>query len=687
MSHRQSLEELAWLHGVSLDFWDIYGNRRVASDDALLAILPGLGAAISGPQDVEEAVRAKRIEVAEQRMEPVNVVWDDAPHRLHLRLPSALLNHPIGLSFSLEGGDSFNTSIDPSSIARHESWVAEGRAVSNLSVPLSRQLPWGYHRVRAETAAGAAEAMVISAPKLAWTPEECRVWGLFAPTYAISDRDTQGMGSLRELRRLIRWTQARGGALVGTLPMMSTFLDDPFAPSPYSPVSRIFWNELFLDVEALPELKAAPAARARAKGPATRETEWVDYKAQYAHKREQIEPLLDAAFKRSDVQAFIENNPRTVDYARFRATHERERRGWCTWEARKAGGVLKPGDYDERAFRFHLYSQMRMKGQLDGLNAESAEHGLGLYLDMPLGVHPDGYDAWRHSDCFLQGASAGAPPDALSTEGQNWGFRPLHPQAIRREGYEYVRACVRSQMTRAGALRIDHVLGLHRIFSVPFNMSGNDGVYVNYAADELYAIMTLESHRHRCMVVGEDLGTIPDEVRVAMDAHHFHRMYVGQFALSAHEPAIGPVPDRAVASINTHDTPTFGGFWGEHDIEQRLTLGHLSAEQAPKERAERAALRAAVTALLAAEGRLSEDPSAQQVLRALIERLAESSAHILLVNLEDLFDETTPQNVPGTIDEVPNWRHKVGATLEQLEESEDIAAFLERLGHRMSGQA
>jgi 4-alpha-glucanotransferase len=281
-------------------------------------------------------------------------------------------------------------------------------------------------------------------------------------------------------------------------------------------------------------------------------------------------------------------------------------------------------------------------------------------------VNRDGYDVWRQRDAFALDASGGAPPDAFFTRGQNWGFPPIHPEGLRRDGYRYYIHCLRHHLSYARMLRIDHVMGLHRSYWVPAGFAAGEGVYVRYPAQEFYAVLNLESHRHRARIVGENLGTVPPYVNSAMARHGVSGMYVSQFvvrpdARNAFEP---PAP-HTIASLNTHDTPTFAGFYAGGDIDDRLALGLLGEEEGRQEHSLRAAQRAALVSSLSA-GTGFEGDRPEAVLRAWLFALARSAADFLLVNLEDLWLEPLPQNVPGTWDERPNWQRKARYSLEEI---------------------
>ncbi len=687
---RQDLEALAMLHGVELSYYDIRGRHYVASDEALLALLPNLGAPLEGPGDIHEALRARQQEIAHRVLEPVVVVWDDAPHFVPLRIPALRKTGRYRIEVLLENGTVRGVEGRLDDLDVHDDWEVEGTHHLVVHLPLGRALPLGYHHVRVAFGSTVQEALLMSAPRHAWLPTKDRMWGVFAPAYALNDDRSMGAGGLRELSRLVRWVGEAGGDFVGTLPLMSAFLDEPFEPSPYAPVSRLFWNELFVDIARLPELARDESARRRLEGPeissvaqTLNRNPHVDYRAQAELQRRVLSSLAETAFSgssRAELERFAAGHPRARDYAMFRATTESRREPWHSWPAPLRDGDLTEVDFEPQAYRYHLYVQLRMQQQLGALSNEVRQLGGGLYLDMPLGVHPDGYDAWRERGAFLADTSAGAPPDDLFVGGQDWGFRPLHPERIRFRRYEYVIACIRHQLSCAGALRIDHVMGLHRIFCIPKGMGGENGVYVHYRPAELYAILNIESHRHESFLVGEDLGTVPNAVRNAMDEHHFHRMYVAQFSLRG-DPnhAVVDPPKTAAASINTHDTPTFAAFWEGHDIDDRLSLNHLSEPEAPKEREDRAALRHTVIQYLQNKGLLTEPPTTDAVFRTLVRLLGASEARLVLVNLEDLWGERRPQNVPGTTIESPNWRRRAARSIEQILSDAGLTAVLHQL--------
>jgi len=475
--------------------------------------------------------------------------------------------------------------------------------------------------------------------------------------------------------------------VLATLPMLAQFLDDPlFEPGPYSPASRLFWNELYLDVEELPELPGSPEARAALGDPGLRReiaelrgVELVDHRRVMSAKRRVLEPLAELAVSSPSpaFRSFLEAQPQVRDYARFRAEVERRRSWWGAWPLAEREGELSGKAEDDPAGRYHLFVQFAVDRQLEDLTTGA---GPGLYLDLPLGVHPAGFDAWRERRVFVAGVSAGAPADPLFTGGQDWGFRPLHPEVVREDGYRYPIACIRHLLRHATIARIDHVMGVHRLFWVPAGRTPADGVYVRYRPEEWFAMLSVEANRAGTVLVGEDLGTVPARVRQAMARHGVLRSYVVQYEAAPIAEAALPEPSaRSAAAVNTHDMPPFARFWRGGDVQTRVALGLLDDRGAVDELVERRRLRDAVVAFLVGRELLDpgvgDDPRA--VLDACLAYLAARPAPVVIATLEDLWGEDRPQNVPGTTVEHPNWRRRVRHTVEELADLHDVARTLE----------
>jgi len=687
------LHRLGRQYGIQSDYRDGLGELRRAPTEAILRTLQALGAAIHRLDDLDDAFRQRRQARWQRVIEPVTVVWQNQPLRLKVRLPCQLAEAPSSYRIVLEDAATLDGELRDDS-----TFTSLSRSVENIRYVTRRLLgcapvPTGYHRLYLRVGPLEVESYLICAPMNAYRAANraAKRWGLFCPLYALHSERSWGVGDFSDLDQLSEFAAETGGHAVATLPMLASFLDEPFNPSPYAPVSRLFWNELFLDVEAIAELQQSPEAKTLMSASFATEMQrlgsvpLVDYRRLMALKRQVLDAmarsLLSQSSERRDIfERYIATHPVAQDYAEFRAKTESERQSWLNWTGQNRAGVLRPEDFNADAKRYHLYVQWQCEEQTASLHEHARDRGTALYLDFPLGVNRDGYDVWREQEQFALHVSGGAPPDGLFIRGQNWGFPPLHPEHIRQQGYRYYIACLRHHMGTAAMLRIDHVMGLHRAYWVPEGFDATEGVYVQYRASEFYAILNLESHRHQVEIVGENLGTVPNSVNAAMTRHQIHGMHVGQFAVNTDPAAaLDEIAGPVVASLNTHDTATFMGFWQANDIADRVELGTLEAAQAENERCYRAAQRVALIAFLRARDWLNDDASAEAVLKGWLSYLAGQPDEFLQINLEDLWLEAAPQNVPGTWRERPNWQRRSRYSLDALRRTRTIRDFLQTL--------
>jgi 4-alpha-glucanotransferase len=688
----------------------VFGRRRAASGEALLAAVQALGAPVRRPSDIRGALIERKRLLTGRLAPPVAVAWGQRATRLDLRVPPERTGGEVRCRLTLEGGEirEWTTPLDRCADAGTETAEGMRRVVKRLVVP--GPIPFGYHRLHlaiglADVVAG--ETLLISAPTEApgkgrarhsgespsregGHERHPRDWGAFLPLYALRSERSWGIGDLTDLRALLDWIRSLGGGLAATLPFFAAFYDEPFDPSPYAPASRLFWNEIYIDVARVPELEASPEARELVGSAAVaselaelRASPTVEYQRAMGLKRRVLE-LLSRSIgerRRRDFDAFVASDPLVDDYARFRAACERLGRPWTDWPQAQHEGTLSSADIDESGYHYHRYAQWIVHEQLEAL-ADKGGSG-PLYLDLPIGVSPAGFDVWRERSCFVPEASAGSPPDAMFTSGQNWGFPPMHPDGIRATGYRYQAQCFRRMLRYAGLLRIDHVMGLHRLFMIPPGVDATQGTYVRYPAEELYAVLVLEAHRAGSLVLGEDLGTVPGYVRTSMDRRNIQHSYVVEYELAGEEK-LHPAGRHDVATLNTHDMAMFAAFWSGADIDDRVELGLTDAKTAAAERERRTEIRHDLVALLRGEGLLGfeESPGAAQILRGCLAYLARSEAPLVVVNLEDLWLEEEPQNIPGTMHERPNWRRKARLSLEDMRSSSDVLALLEDVNRR-----
>ncbi|OIQ62811.1 4-alpha-glucanotransferase [Moorella thermoacetica] len=672
------LHRLCRWYGVEPAYRDGEGKLRRAGPESLLAVLRALGAPVAGLADLPGALRERRQQYWRRCCEPVAVAWAGRLSRMELRLPAGRATGPLECRLRLEDGRVWRMVIDPGSLPLLRTTVVEGVAFEARQLTFPARLPWGYHHLHLHLPGLTREVLLIAAPSRAGAPLTGRgehLWGCFLPLYALHSHRSLGAGDFGDLEALSLWVNSMGGSFTGTLPFLAAFLDEPFAPSPYQPVSRLFWNEFYLDISRLEEVQQCREARdflnsaaVQKEIAALRAAPLVDYRRGMALKRRLLALCARTFFtgapgRREEMAAWLAGNPAARDYARFRAAVEKQHATWPEWPAPMRDGNLGEGDYDPEAMQYHLYVQWQAHRQVQALAARARRSGPGLYLDLPLGVHREGYDVWRHRRAFALAASSGAPPDALFRRGQDWGFPPFHPEGIREDGYHYYIACLRHHLRHAGILRLDHVMGLHHLYWIPRGLAATEGVYVRYHAGEFYAILSLESRRHGALLVGEDLGTVPAYVRRAMTRHNISRMYILAVEYTGKTGrALGPVPPESLAGLNTHDMPPFAAFWRERKKNSRQL--------------------AALPVFLYNRGRLEVPTTAtRSLLRGCLAHLAASPARLLLVNLEDLWLETEPQNIPGTSTEYPNWRRKARYSLEEFSRQPGVVALLREVNY------
>ncbi len=680
---RRVLRELARLYAVQESYVNVHGRRIRAGIDSTIAALGAMGAPVASLGDAAAALRARRQELARRTVEPVIVAWDGRVRDVDVRLPEARAGHAVRYALTAEGEEPerWDEAL-PTETGRSEEGFVPAR------VAIRRRLAIGRHTLWLDAGGTPATALVLSAPKRCPQPTGRR-WGVFAPLYALRDEDDWGVGSFSELGEMRRWVDDLGGSVTATLPLFAQFLDEPMVePSPYSPASRLFWNETYIDVARAPGLDRCEEARETLEDPAFREriarlrkADLTDHPAVAAAKRAVLDPLAQQAFAGTPPAGLADfaRNPRAADYARFRAETERRGGWWGAWPDTERNGTLAGAALDDDRARYHLFVQWVAAEQLAEAAAGGGAETGGLMLDLPIGVNGAGYDVWRERTSFAADVAAGAPPDAFWSQGQDWGAPPPHPHGAREAGYRYHDEVFRTLFRYATIARIDHVIGLHRLYWVPRGASAKDGVYVRYRASEWYALLSIAANEAGAIVVGEDLGTVPGYVRPAMRSHGLLRTFVVQ--REASDQGLPEPPASSVATLNTHDMPTWAGFWRGDDVPLREELGLIDREQATRIQDGRRSMRLAMPASLPESG-LRPDPEGadpRASLEAALERLAAGPAAIIQASLGDLLLEPEPQNVPGTGPERPNWRRRYPWTLDELGRREEIASFLKRI--------
>jgi (1->4)-alpha-D-glucan 1-alpha-D-glucosylmutase len=677
--------------GIEARYTVLAGERRrvpQASLQALWATLAGTGdadpAAILAALDRRAAeTPLDPVVVTTQRQRPMEVAFRPLPGATMLRW-----------EIIEEGGAQHRGEARLEDLAD----IAHGR------LAIAASLPHGYHRLELDWMGdkeGSASTTLIVAPHRAFLPA-CvtggrRAWGLAVQLYGLRSARNWGIGDFGDLARLIEQAAPSGAAAIGLNPLHGLFPDEPGRNSPYSPSSRLFLNTAYLDVTAMADFAECEAARDllgqagfREALAQSRAAPLVDYPAVVGLKHQVLE-LLYAWFRErhlgapEDVRGAAFRAFQNVGgaalrrFAAFQALRERFAAGtgaaipWRRWPAEfhDPNGPAVAALIAEQVERVEFFEYLQWQADLQltagAARMAAAGMGIGLYADLAIGFDPDGADAWAGQHYTVAGWSIGAPPDAWNMQGQTWGMPPPHPLRLREQGYAPLIAMLRANMRHAGALRIDHILGLKRLFWIPAGQPPSAGAYVRYPFDDLLSVVALESLRSRCLVVGEDLGTVPPGFSETLQARgmlsyrllYFARDRAGNFRRPADWPR------NALAAVTTHDLPTLTGYWTGRDIElkERLSL-YLTPEGAERDRAARAEAQARLAEALAQEGLPVEGDAVptESVLRF----LGRTPCRLAMIQIDDLLDVAEQVNVPGTVEQNPNWQLKLARPLEGL---------------------
>ncbi|MGB8266333.1 MAG: 4-alpha-glucanotransferase [Candidatus Velthaea sp.] len=630
---------------------------------------------------------------AEAPIPPAIVISADDQPAIVTTLPSASWTERVQWVLTTEQGQVRRGAAELREAPVVGSFERDGLTIDRRRVALG-PLAEGYHRIALDCGAyGRAEAALIVAPPRAYAPGE-RVWGLAVQLYTLRSPRNWGIGDFGDLHAVVDLAAAAGARYVGLNPLHAGHRGDPDAASPYAPTSRRFLNWLAIDVAALPEAAAAEVAAAIAESSfqATladlRATHYVDYVAVAAAKDLMLRRCF-AVFERErpgdrEFAAFVRNGGSALErFAVFEtlvARLGRDPSGWpAPYREANSAAVQTFADAERLEVRYAIYLQWCAARQLHAAAEAGAAQGVRLYRDLAVGVDAGGADVWAEGPAYVRSASIGAPPDALNVVGQDWNLPPLDPNALVGDGYRTFAELLRANMADAGALRIDHVMSLARLFWIPRGAVPADGAYIAYPLADLTAIVALESCRARCVVVGEDLGTVPDGFRERMAAADILSYRILFFERDGDGAFIPPeqYPEKALAASGTHDLPPFAQWYAGGDIDVRAGLGFLPVGAVAGERIAREADRRRLIAALIGSGDLAigAEPALEDVVLAAHRYLARSRARIVMLQLDDALGELDPVNVPGTSTQYPNWRRKLTLDMAQIATDRRFAAL------------
>ncbi|MCP5366171.1 MAG: 4-alpha-glucanotransferase [Hyphomicrobiales bacterium] len=695
MDTTASLDRLAELAGVQNSYWDVHGVLHQTTRDTKRNILAALGFQVETATAVAQSLARFEAGPWRRGLEPVQVLRTGGHEglRLHPALPAVARKGRLRWWITLEQGRTLMGEAAVADLAVTGAIDLDGERFTRHEIEVWDPVPHGYHRLVVEAGGKRFESVLIVAPWTSWLPPSLsrgeRRWGLSCHLYSLRSERDWGIGDFSGLGRFLEATSEMGGAFVGINPLHVLFPHRPETASPYSPSSRLFLNSLYIDIEAVPFFAHCANAQALM-GRATfadrlrraHNAPWVDYPEVASLKHEALAALFEdfrmlPAERRRGFEAFrAAGGDALRRFAVYQALHHHFGEiSWRDWPLR----FRRPDAPDTARFAtrnwhqvdFAMFKQWLAEEQLAG--AVAGAGGVGLYRDLAVGVDPAGADAWMDPDVIVGDGSFGAPPDAFNADGQDWGMPPLHPHRLTDRAYRPFVDMLRANMRHARALRIDHAMGLMRLYWIPRGAKPTEGAYLRYPMDDLMGVVALESHRNQCLVVGEDLGTVPDQFRDRMAQEnilsyrvlYFERWTSGLY----HRP--DAYPRLALATATTHDLPTVAGHWNGRDLGLRKRLGLLAEDDEEIRVRDRELLIAALEdAGLAPRGLAAEGEAGDSLLGdltlAVARFLARTPSALTMLNLDDLLLEEDQLNLPGTVDQYPNWRRRLGVTIEEL---------------------
>ncbi|SNY93242.1 4-alpha-glucanotransferase [Cohaesibacter sp. ES.047] len=683
----ENLNALAAHFGIHPFYYDFDGHQVHTSPETQRALLQANGLQLDNDAMIKEAVDA--FVLAEQdRWFPRELITSTGygyechfglGARWHIRLDDRVASHYTGAPLS-------------------------GIADTHISLP---PLPAGIHDLVCEVGDRVEIVTIISAPILAPSIEQLgggsRIWGVTVPQYGIRSDRNSGIGDYVDLANMVKFIEGLGGSFIGINPVHSLGFSDPYAISPYSPSHRGFFNTQHIATDAIPGIKGSPQAQSILQAVETqwkelRASERVDYIPHRTCHNAALRDLYTIFLQHAEPQArqaYEAFKERRGDYlqrfALFEALAERYGQEWQKWPAplrdRDPKTLEDATDQFSARIEFYCWLQWVANVQLGEAQTSAKDNGsgMGLYLDLAVGSRRDGAESWCEYDSVAHGVSLGAPPDQLGPDGQNWGLMTYAPRKLAETRYKSLRHIFRSAMRYAGILRIDHVLGLNRSFWIPED--GNPGAYVTQPLDTLLAILSIEANETKTAIIGEDLGLVPDGFRDQVQSRGIYGYSVLQYEKWDDGSFKHPNDLRkySLACFSTHDTPTLKGFMSGTDIKWRDRLAEEENRQSDAALEQRQADVQALAQLDPDPAR-HEDLSFEHLFEVVHGSLAHSDVAMIALSLDDILSQEEAQNLPGTIDQHPNWRRKCPLTLDEMHEEpafESVSEMMEEAGRNI----
>lgn len=700
----EKLLELAHARGVATEYWDWTGRHVEVSDTTIRTVLAALGIDASTDAAVGAALLDQADALWRRTLPPTVVCREGWTPWIQVHVPHGA---QVWVDIELEDG-----SLRQARQVDH--WVPsrpiDGVEVGEATFELPGDLPLGWHRLRAHVSTTTVEGqgseatstLVVTPGRLQLPPalRDHRVWGLMAQVYQVRSRRSWGIGDLADLGDLAAWGGHELGAdFVLVNPLHAAEPITPMEPSPYLPTTRRFVNPIYLRVEDVPEVAyLTPTQRARVEALATRARaltalDQIDRDAVWQAKGPALRLIFEqglAGRRAIDFERYCEREGEgLLTFATWSALAEAYGLPWTTWPEE----LQDPASPEVAAFArehrdavdFHRWLQWLLDGQLAAVQRDVTAAGmsLGVVHDLAVGVHPHGADAWGLAGALAQGITVGAPPDQFNQLGQNWDQPPWHPDRLAELGYAPYRDMLRTVLKDSGGIRVDHIIGLFRLWWVPEGHSADEGTYVRYDHEALVGILALEAHRAGAVVIGEDLGVVEPWVRDYMEERGILGTSILWFE-KTEDGRVRPPEDYrelCLSTVTTHDLPPTAGFLGLEHVAVRDRLGLLTRPVEEERAAEEASI-GAVRDALVERGLIGPVATVPETVRSLHRFLARTPSRMLGVAVPDLVGDRRSVNQPGTQDEYPNWRVPISGPEGQPVLLEDVVGA--ELAHLLS---
>lgn len=723
-SYDELINELCEICGIIPEYWDVFGVRHICSLETKRALLRAMGIKADSPEDALFELKRLQGKPWTDFIEPVMVVSEEQPLKIPVYVPlKEGEENRLTLSWALEDekGQKYEFILSGDAVTVSDQQDIEGVRYIKTELSDAVKRTVGYYSVKVicehpENVFPEEKNRIEKNAKVLITPDKCyiplplmegKTWGITVNLYSVRSLRNWGIGDFTDLKKLIGFASELGAGFVGINPLHAIPNKKPYGISPYSPISRHYKNFIYLDIDVIPEVNESSEAKIILNSEIfkklmneVRKDELIDYhKIAFLKKsilRYAFEVFskelcrVDSGRGREFNEYALEEGEALESFALYLTLWEHMKDTinayiWQEWPVEyqnpKSAAVLKFRKENEKEVLFYKYIQWLIDMQHKDAAGHAISLGMpvGIYHDLAIGSIGGGSNSWSYQNLIAESIDVGAPPDDFNPNGQNWGFPPMSPVGLKESGYEFFIDIIRKNMKYNGALRIDHALGMFRLFWIPRGMSPDKGAYVKYPEEELLRIIALESVRNKTMVIAEDLGTVGENVRESLARFQMLSYKLLYFERDYPDPSFKApekYPEMALCAVTTHDLPTINGYWTGRDIEKREQL-HMYNDENTVSRliAERRRDISLLLEALKSQGILTGDfpldsdalpAMADEICIAIYQYLALTPCKLIAVSLDDILGTLDQQNMPGTTDIYPNWMQKTPVGLDQI---------------------